>query len=125
MKIAVTTENDMIFQHFGKCKSFTVFQVENGEIKSKSLLDAGESGHSALATLLAEQNVSLLICGGIGGGAKDALRSAGIELVAGAQGNVERAVRDYLAGKLVNNPEFTCNHHGEGHSCSGTCAHHQ
>lgn len=124
MKIAVTTENGMVFQHFGKCKSFTIYQVENGEIQSKFLLDAGDSGHSALATLLCEHNVDLLICGGIGGGAQNALKSAGIELVAGVQGVVENVVRDYLAGNLVVNPEFTCNHHEEGHSCSGTCSHH-
>lgn len=124
MKIAVTTENNMVFQHFGKCKSFTVYQVENGKIQSKFLLDAGDSGHSALATLLAGHHVELLICGGIGGGAQSALKSAGIELVAGAQGSVEDVVRDYLAGTLITDSEFTCNHHEEGHNCTGTCSNH-
>ena len=77
MKIAVTTENGTVFQHFGKTKTFTLYTAQDGAITEKALLDAGEAGHSALATLLAENSVDVLICGGIGTGAKEALKSAG------------------------------------------------
>lgn len=127
MKIAVTTEGTNIFQHFGQCKQFTMYETENSEIKGKTLLDAGENGHSALATLLGANQVDLLICGGIGQGAKDALKSAGVQLVAGASGDIETAVKAYLAGTLAHNADFTCNHHGhehgEGHTCGGHCGH--
>ena len=56
----------------------------------------------ALAGLLAEQGVNVLICGGIGGGAQTALTEAGIELCAGAQGNTDQAVESYLKGELVS-----------------------
>lgn len=122
IKIAVTYENGEIFQHFGKCKSFAIYEVEGKEIKSNTFLDAGESGHSALAELLDGNKIDTLICGGIGGGAKDALKQRGIELVAGASGDAEEAVKAYLAGTLVHDANFTCSHHehhhGEGHSCA-------
>ena len=128
MKIAVTTEENRVFQHFGKCESFTIFQTENETITSKSILDAGGSGHSALAALLDENHVDVLICGGIGQGAKDALQAHGVKLVAGANGNVDAVVKAYLSGNLVINPDFTCNHHhedghtcGEHHTCGGNC----
>jgi predicted Fe-Mo cluster-binding NifX family protein len=121
MKIAVTTENNNVFQHFGKCKEFTIFEIENGKIQNKSLLDPNGIGHGALADILKNNGVHLLICGGIGAGAKDALKNAGIELIAGASGDVEQAVLVYLSGQLKNNADIQCNHHehGDGNSCSG------
>ena len=58
----------------------------------------------------------MLICGGIGGGAQAALSEQGIELCAGASGDVDAAVEAYLKGELVNSG-VNCNHHGEGHTC--------
>ena len=121
MKIAVTTENGNVFQHFGKCKEFTLFDVEEQKIISKHVLSAGESGHSALAVLLAQNQVDLLICGGIGAGARVALQESGIQLAAGVSGTVDNAVNAYLNGTLFFNNEATCDHHhgesGEGHHC--------
>jgi len=121
MKFAVTTENNKVFQHFGQCKEFTIFDTEDGKITNKSLLDPNGVGHGALADILKNNGVSLLICGGIGGGAKDALKNAGIELVAGASGDVTLAALAYLSGELKNNADIQCNHHDHdnGHSCSG------
>ena len=123
MKIAVTNENNQVFQHFGKCKSFAIFQVKDGAVTGKSILDAGDAGHSALADLLCGQGVDLLICGGIGGGAKDALSRCGIKLAAGIGGDVDAAVASYLAGTLAPDDSFECEHHAHhdhdpsGHSC--------
>ena len=41
-----------------------------------------------------------LICGGIGGGARNALAEAGIKLFPGAQGDADAQVESYLAGTL-------------------------
>ena len=80
MKIAVTYDNGTIFQHFGKTETFKVYEVENDQIVSSEIIESNGSGHGALAGLLAGQNVEVLICGGIGGGAQAALADAGIEL---------------------------------------------
>jgi predicted Fe-Mo cluster-binding NifX family protein len=120
MKIAVTTENGMIFQHFGKCQMFTVYTVENQSIVSQTLLDAHGSGHSALATLLKENQIDTLICGGIGQGAKDALAAHQINVICGVSGSVDVAIHQYLNGTLTGIPDFVCNHHHdheENHSC--------
>jgi predicted Fe-Mo cluster-binding NifX family protein len=121
MKIAVTYENGQIFQHFGHTEQFKIYTVENGTIVSSEVIGAGGSGHGALAGLLAEQNVTVLICGGIGGGAQMALASAGIKLYGGVNGDADQAVEAFLAGALEYNPNVRCNHHdhehGEGHTC--------
>ena len=116
MKIAVTYDNGNVFQHFGKTESFKVYEVEDQKVVSSEVISSNGSGHGALAGLLAEQGVDVLICGGIGGGAQAALSEAGIELCAGAQGNTDEAVEAYLKGELVSSG-VNCDHHGEGHSC--------
>ena len=120
MKIAVTYDNGNIFQHFGRTESFKVYEVENNQVISSEVIGSNGVGHGALAGLLAEQKVDVLICGGIGGGAQAALAEAGVELCSGAEGDTDQAVEAYLRGELVS-CGVNCDHHGEGHSCSGDC----
>lgn len=122
MIIAVTCENDNVFQHFGHTPSFALFTVEENRLTGRTDLPTGESGHGALAGLLKEHNVDVLICGGIGGGARSALAEAGIQLYPGASGSADAQVEALLAGSLAYDPNTVCSHHdhGEGH----TCGHH-
>ncbi len=128
MKIAVTHEMGSIFQHFGHTEQFKLYEVENTEIKKINFLNTNGSGHGALAGLLKENGVDVLICGGIGGGAQNALSEAGIKLFGGVQGSADAAVIAYLRGELSYNPDVHCDHHdhehGEGHTCGDHGCHH-
>lgn len=116
MKIAVTYDNGQIFQHFGRTENFKVYEVEDGKVVSSEVIGSNGIGHGALAGLLADRAVDVLICGGIGGGAQAALAEAGVELCAGAEGDADQAVEAYLKGELISTGA-NCDHHGEGHSC--------
>ena len=116
MRIAVTYENGQIFQHFGHTEAFKVYDVEAGEIISSAVIGSNGSGHGALAELLGNNRIDVLICGGIGGGAQAALEAEGIELCAGASGDADEAVEAYLRGELINTGA-NCNHHDAEHSC--------
>ena len=126
MKIAVTYDNGNIFQHFGKTENFKVYEVEDNQVVSSEVIGSNGTGHGALAGLLSEQGVDVLICGGIGGGAQAALAEAGVELCSGAEGDVDAAVEAYLNGTLTS-AGATCDHHDheEGHSCGGHCGSHE
>lgn len=117
MKIAVTYDNGEVFQHFGRTESFKIYDVEDNKIISSEVISSNGTGHGALAGLLAEQGVNVLICGGIGGGAQAALTEAGIDLCAGAQGNVDEVIEIYLKGELESSGVNCDHHHEEGHSC--------
>ena len=119
MRIAVTYENGNVFQHFGKTEFFKVYEVKDGQVISSEVIGSNGAGHGALAGLLAGQGVDVLICGGLGGGAQAALAEAGIEVCAGAQGNTDQVVDDYLKGQLVSTGANCDHHHEEGHSCGG------
>lgn len=129
MKIAVTYENGEVFQHFGHTEQFKIYEVEGGKVTGSHVTDTNGQGHGALAGFLGGEKVDVLICGGIGGGARAALAEAGIELLPGASGNADEQVEAYLAGKLNYDPDTMCNHHHEGdHDCHGggheSCGHH-
>lgn len=118
MKIAVTYENGEIYQHFGHCQVFKTYTVEDSNITETKEEPVNGSGHSALAGFLMDKNVDVLICGGIGGGARIALAQCGIDLYPGAAGNADEAVEAFLGNKLNYNPDTVCNHHhGQGHTC--------
>lgn len=131
MKIAVTYDNGTIFQHFGRTEFFKVYEVEDGKIIASEVIGSNGIGHGALAGLLADQSVDVLICGGIGGGAQSALAEAGVELCAGASGDADQAVNAYLKGELISTGAncdhhhhedgHSCGNHEDGHSCGGNC----
>lgn len=132
MKIAVTYEAGNIFQHFGHTETFKVYEVQEGKVIASQVVDTNGSGHGALATLLYDLGVNMLICGGIGGGAQMALAQAGIPVYGGVSGSADAAVDAFLRGELNYNPDVRCSHHehhhGEGHNCGdhhcgGHCGH--
>lgn len=121
MRIAVTYEDGNIFQHFGHSEQFKLYDVEEGKIVNTQVVDTNGQGHGALAGFLTGAKVDVLICGGIGGGAQNALAQAGIQLYGGVAGSCDAAVDALLANNLGYNPNVQCSHHGhgEGHSCGG------
>lgn len=130
MRIAVTYDQGEIWQHFGRTEAFKLYDIENGEIKNTQVIGTGGTGHGALAGFLKAADVDLLICGGIGMGARIALEEAGVDLLPGASGNADEAVLAFIGGTLEYNPDEVCHHHdheeGEnacheegGHGCHG------
>ena len=114
-KIAVTYENGEVFQHFGHTKEFKFYTVEDKKIVDSEIVPTMGSGHSMLADFLLLNGVTVLICGGIGGGAINALTQAGITVYAGAQGSCDACVEALIAGTLAQNGEATCDCHGHDH----------
>lgn len=115
-RIAVTYDNGQVFQHFGHTEAFKIYEVEDNKVVNSEVIESNGVGHGALAGLLADNTIDVLICGGIGGGAMAALEEAGIEVCAGAEGDTDAVVEAYLKGELTSTG-VNCDHHGEGHTC--------
>ncbi len=119
MKIAVTYDNGTVFQHFGRTEHFKIYEIDNKQITSSEVIGNNGIGHEALADYLKECGVEVLICGGMGPGAQNALAEAGITVYSDAEGDADKAVQAYLNGKLASTGA-NCNHHEhEEESCSG------
>jgi predicted Fe-Mo cluster-binding NifX family protein len=127
MKIAVpVTNSNQIDDHFGHCQFFSVFSTSRtGEITDVQTIKSPEGCgcKSNIADELAESGVTLMLAGGIGGGAINVLNNSGIQVVRGCSGDATEVVKLFLAGKIDDSGE-SCkqheNHKGEGsdHICN-------
>lgn len=123
MRYAITYKDHLVFQHFGKCPSFLLVDIENAQIIKKELLYANGSGHGALVELLRDAGVQTLVCGGIGFGAREALGAVGIALLSGAQGTVDEILEQLKMGALKDaSVAGQCQCHGKEHH---DCSHHK
>ena len=115
-RIAVATdENNNVFQHFGKTQTFTIYEIEGKDLKSKNTITSKGEGHSELVTLLSENNINVVICGGIGLHAMEGLMEAGMLVIPGAQGDIDVVTASYLDGSLQASDSPTCDHHNDEH----------
>ena len=102
--------------------TFKFYEVEDGKVTTSQVVDTNGSGHGALAGLLAEHQVDVLICGGIGGGAQAALAEVGIKLYGGVTGEADQAVEAFLNEALSYDPNVKCSHHEGEHEHHENCA---
>ncbi|MFB6317114.1 NifB/NifX family molybdenum-iron cluster-binding protein [Saccharicrinis sp. FJH54] len=120
MKIAIPTRGEKVDDHFGHCKFFTVYVVNNGKIEAKSMMDSpqGCGCKSNLTELLKEQGVTKMLAGNMGDGALNKLSAAGIEVIRGCHGNPDEVIKAYTSGYLMDSGigcESHHNHHEHGH----------
>lgn len=126
MRIAVTYYDGYIFEHFGHSEQFKFYDIVDGAVASSEVVEPDCGGHDAMAAYLADNGVNVVICGGIGDGAKAALDAAGIEVFSGAAGEADAAVELCLKGELPTEGA-NCDHHDHDHGegcgcgCGGGC----
>lgn len=126
VKIAAVSDDELtISQHFGRAPFYVVLTVEEGKVVDKetrekaghhtfaaqppSNLAAGErhgydagsqSRHQSMAEAISDCQV--LLAGGMGWGAYDAMKDYGIEPIVTDVADIDKAVELYLAGRLPN-----------------------
>jgi len=114
MKVcAPVTSDNKIDDHFGHCEFYSVFTIsEKGEITETETIESlqGCGCKSNIASVLAENGVSVMLAGGIGGGAINVLNNSGIDVIRGCSGNVEDVVKQFIVGNINDSGE-TCAQH--------------
>ena len=126
MKIAVpVTVDNHIDSHFGHCESYNVYTIsDKNEITDVINVESpqGCGCKSDIASVFAEDGVSLMLAGGIGGGAINVLNSQGIEVIRGCSGDATEVVKLYLSGKVEDSGN-SCQQHEEHHHGGHQCNH--
>ncbi len=134
MKIAlVTDDGKTVSQHFGRAAYYEVLTVENGSVTGRERRDKPahghhhqhpheqgavhlhESGGSAVAGIEAGNthgamlapitDCQVLISRGMGYGAYDSLRAAGIQPIITDVRDIDEAIAHHLRGELADHPE--------------------
>jgi len=126
MKIAVpVTKNNQIDDHFGHCAFYSVFSISIEKQITGIETIASQQGcgcKSNIAGILSDKGVTVMLAGGIGGGAIQVLQSWGIEVVRGCSGDASETVMQYISGSIADSGK-SCETHeqhsaGNGHACS-------
>ncbi len=112
MKIAVSTaDGKTVCGHLGKCRSFIIYEVADGEIKSRQLLGTGsmcghgEGGNHNVSPLT---GCKAVITQGMGQGMLMGLVQGGIQPVITKETDPDRAVAMFLSGELKPAATATC-----------------
>lgn len=124
MKVAVSTDDGKtICGHLGRCASFVVFEIGEGkitsEVRSNSFThhatgdcaghhEPGHGNHSHSSVIEALRDCQVVISRGMGWRIMKELENAEIKPIITSETDAERAVQDYLDGKLEHSPENAC-----------------
>ncbi len=97
VRAAVPADGEgLIVPHFGTAKRFILYDLAEGKVIGRTLVEAGPVSHGALALFAAKQGADILICGSIGAWARDALASRHVRLYSGYEGRADDALQSIL-----------------------------
>lgn len=109
MKVAVATESGQVAAHFGHCPEFTIYDVEDNQVKSKTVVTSPPHQPGLLPRFLGEKGVNCIIAGGMGPSAQELFAQQNISVVIGASGPIDDVVKAYLSGDLTVG-DSACHH---------------
>lgn len=124
MKVAIPTRGNIVDDHFGHCELFTVFTIEQNDVKNIEELASiqGCGCKSNIMSDLQQLGVSVMLAGNMGNGGLNVLKSHGIEVFRGCSGDIHQLIRTFLQSKIIDSGEGCKvheHHHGEGeHQCN-------
>lgn len=116
MRVAIATDNGYVSQHFGRCKTYTIVELENGTCTSQETLENPGHEPGVLPELLHKHGVSVIVTGGMGRRAQALFDQYGISQITGTEGEIPDVIDCLLKDTLRSNGN-TCSpqHLGEGH----------
>ena len=109
MKVAISTTSggleDKVSEVFGRAESFTIVEVENGEIKNvevvKNEFAEKEGGVGvSVSQFLVDKGVEVVLTENIGPNALTVLNSAGVKVYRAGGLSVKEAIEKFLKGEL-------------------------
>jgi predicted Fe-Mo cluster-binding NifX family protein len=105
--IAVPSSNGLLDEHFGHCRQFELFSVEEKKVISESTIDAPPHEPGLLPKFLADKGVTEVIAGGMGNRAVQLFNQHQVNVFVGAPKQTPKEIVDgFLNGSL----EFSANY---------------
>jgi predicted Fe-Mo cluster-binding NifX family protein len=100
MRVAISTDGKFVSQHFGRCPSFTIVDLQDGKVVAKEV--AENPGHEPgfIPQFLHSKGVKCIIAGGMGMRAKDFFNEFGIQTIMGISGKINEVIDKLLDGTL-------------------------
>ncbi len=112
MKIAISTDQGYVSAHFGRCQSYTIVEIKEGQVLSRE--EIPNPGHQPgfLPQYLSEKGVNCIIAGGMGPRAQDLFVQKNIEAIIGVQGEVDEVIEKFAKQELEAGDDLCGHKHG-------------
>jgi predicted Fe-Mo cluster-binding NifX family protein len=112
MKIAISTDQGCVSAHFGRCQTYTIIEIKEGQILSKE--EIPNPGHQPgfLPEYLSEKGVNCIIAGGMGLRAQGLFTQKNIEAIIGVQGAVDEVIQKFIKQELEVGDDLCGHKHG-------------
>ena len=126
MKVAISTDGDYVSAHFGRCPAFTIAEIENKQILSRTTIDNPGHHPGFLPKFLHEKGVSAIVAGGMGQRAQMLFDENSIEVIMGISGKINDVIEQLAAGTLKGGESLCKPGAGKGYGLDKTeCDHPQ
>ena len=66
MRIAISTDGKYVSQHFGRCPSYTLVDIENCKVINKVVVENPGHSPSFIPKFLHVKGAGMIVCGGMG-----------------------------------------------------------
>jgi len=124
MKIAISTDNNYVSAHFGRCPEFTVLEIENGEIISQKVIPNPGHQPGFLPEFFAQQGIEAMIAGGGGRRAQMLFEEKNIQFILGVTGKIDEVIAKLCRGELEGGESLCQPGAGKGYGIEkGECDH--
>ncbi len=118
IKIAVASDGGNVTGHFGHCEAFRIYTCDQQTVLEEEILPNPGHKPGFLPNLLADHGVGVIICGGMGAGAREGFGTRGVQIITGAAGDARAAAEAFLKGELVST-DTVCHRHQHAGECGG------
>ena len=124
MRIAISTDGNFVSAHFGRCPSFTILEIQNDKVVSRTVIDNPGHHPGFLPQFLSQNGVNAIVAGGMGQRALGLFAEAGIEVVVGVSGRLDEVVDKIITGTLEGGESLCRPGSGKGYGIEKTeCEH--
>lgn len=115
MKIAISTDQGFVSAHFGRCPSYTILEIKEGQVLNRE--EIPNPGHEPgfLPQYLSNMGIGCIIAGGMGPRAQGLFAQKNIEAIIGVQGSVDEVIEKFINQELEIGEDLCGHKHGGEH----------
>jgi predicted Fe-Mo cluster-binding NifX family protein len=124
MRVAISTDGEVVSEHFGRCPTFTMLDIEGGKAVDRKEINNPGHAPGIIPQFLHEKGVKLIVCGGMGARASGLFEEFGIEAITGVSGKINEAISRLENGILEGGESLCKPGEGRGYGVEKTVCDH-
>ncbi len=124
MKVAISTDGDLVSTHFGRCPSFTIVELVDGKVINRVVIENPGHMPGYIPQFLHERGVECIVAGGMGMRARSFFDEVGIQVILGVSGKINDLIEEIKNGTLKGGESLCKPGAGKGYGLDKTeCDH--